>query len=90
MRRLFYIFSFMVLGLLLGTLAHAGLEIPALALVTNDFERYGDSFFWRHWGLIHGWGGIVLWAIGLILGFVAGRKFWQILYVEKRYGAPRW
>lgn len=89
MKRIFYITSFTVLGLLLATLVHAAIEIPILSLITSDFARYQDSFLWRHWSAIHGIGGAVLWGAGVFGGVIAGRRFWQILYVEKRYGTPR-
>lgn len=90
MKRYFYIAAFMVLGVLLATLSHAAIELPTLAIMTGNFAYYGDSFIWRHWSLIHGVGGKILWFVGALAGFLAGRRFWQILYVEKRYGTPRW
>lgn len=90
MKRLFYIAAFTVLGILLATLVHAALEMPALYIITSDFEHYQHSFVWEHWRIIHGWGGKLLWLLGALGGFIAGCKFWQILYVEKRYGTRRW
>lgn len=89
MKRIFYITAFAVLGLLLATLVHAAIEIPILSLITGDFARYQESFIWRYWPIIHGVSGAVLWGAGALGGVIAGRRFWQILYVEKRYGTPR-
>ncbi|OGI32000.1 MAG: hypothetical protein A3G09_02955 [Candidatus Moranbacteria bacterium RIFCSPLOWO2_12_FULL_48_12] len=90
MKRIFYIIAFMFLGLLVTQLVHAALEIPTLHLVANRYDVYGDSFVWQNWRVIHGVGGKLLSLAGLLTGFFLGRKFWQILYVEKRSGQPYW
>ena len=90
MKRLFYIGVFTFLGILLSTLVHAGIEIPLLSMMESQLEMTGRSFLADNWWLIHGWGGKLLWFSGALGGFIAGRRFWQILYVEKRYGTPRW
>ncbi len=90
MKRVFYIAAFAFLGVLLATLVHAGLEIPLLAVMEYQLEMTGRSFLLDHWGLIHGIGGKILWLCGAVMGSIAGVKFWRILYVEKRYGTPRW
>lgn len=90
MKRLLYIGAFTFLGTLLATLVHAGIEIPLLSMMESQLEMTGRSVFADHWWLIHGWGGKLLWFGGALGGFIAGRRFWRILYVEKRYGTPRW
>lgn len=90
MKKYFYIAAFTFLGLLLSFLVHAALEIPILSLVMGNYETYGDSYVWRNWSMIHAVGGKSLSLAGVIFGFFMGRTCWQILYVEKRYGTPRW
>lgn len=90
MKRFFYIVACMVLGLLLATLVHAAIEIPTLRIMTGDMAQYGDGFVWRNWKMIHGVAGNALWFGGAMFGLLLGRKWWRILYVEKRYGEPRW
>lgn len=90
MKRYFYIALCILLGLLVATMLHGLIEIPALSLITANFDTYGDSFVWRYWRVIHGVGGVVLWLAGALGGFWAGKRWWQILYIEKRYGTPRW
>ena len=90
MKRYFYIVAFMLLGYLISFLVHAGIEILILSVIMGNYEVYGDSFFWWNWTLFHRVGGILLSLGGLSLGWFLGRKFWQILYVEQRYGAPWW
>ena len=90
MKRYFYIGLFVFLGYLLSFLVHAGIEIPALALATRAVGDFGNNVIWQHWRVIHGTVGAFLSLGGLTLGWFLGRKFWQILYVEERYGTPRW
>ena len=71
-------------------LVHAAVEIPTLRIITADPALMAGNYLWQHWGLLHGVGGSVLSASFILFGFILGRKFWQILYVEKRYGTPRW
>jgi hypothetical protein len=89
MKRYIYYLCFGLLGFLIATLVHAGFEMVALATITNDLERYGGSFLWRHWVVIHQIFSASLWFAGTLAGFRLGRHFWQILYVEERYGTPR-
>ncbi len=90
MKRYFYIGAFMFLGLLVSMLVHAAVEIPTLALITADPDAMATNYVWQHWRLFHGGGGKFLSVAGILFGFFMGRKCWQILYVEKRYGTPRW
>jgi len=90
MKKYFYIAAFMFLGLLVSMLVHAAVEIPTLMLITADPDLLVSSYIWQHWWFFHGVGGRVLSLGFVILGFALGQKFWQILYVEKRYGTPRW
>ncbi len=89
MKRLLYITLFAVLGVLTATLVHAGVEIALLTVLENQLLT-GTSYLADHWWFIHGWGSKLLWLVGAVTGFLLGKKFWQILYVEKRYGTPRW
>ncbi len=90
MKQYFYIGAFTFLGFLVSMLVHAGIEIPTLALVTDEAGKNGDNIIWQNWNVIHGVVGITLSLGGVWLGCVLGRRFWRILYVEKRYGTPRW
>jgi hypothetical protein len=90
MKRYLYYACFALLGLLIATLVHAGLEILALKIITNDMATYNDGYVWQHWNLVHGSLSLVLWLLGTFGGFVLGKHFWQVLYIEQRYGKPRW
>jgi len=90
MKRYCYIGAFTVLGFLVSMVIHALVEIPTLVIIAENYDVYGSSFIWRHWWFFHGVLGKVLSIVGAMLGFFLGRKCWQVLYVEKRYGTPRW
>lgn len=90
MKRLVYIALFSFLGVLLATLLHALIEFPLLAYMADLSDLGGENWFSMHWWTLHSIAGKVLWLSGAILGSMAGKKFWRILYVEMRYGTPRW
>jgi hypothetical protein len=83
MKKVFYIGMFMILGVLLSTLVHVALEFPALASISRNLSEGGESWLWNHWWLFHDIGGMVLLIVGLVLGFLAGKKYWRIVYVKK-------
>ena len=89
MKRIVYIAAFVLLGLLLSTLLHAAIEMPTLWLITGNIEKYGQSWVWQNWQLVHGVGSAILWLLGATLGFLLGRRYWHILYIEKRFGEKR-
>jgi hypothetical protein len=80
----------MFLGFLVSLLVHAAVEIPTLAIMSRDPDTMMTNYVWQHWWLFHGVGGKVLSFAFVAFGFILGRKCWQILYVEKRFGTPRW
>lgn len=89
MKKTIYIILFAFLGLLLATLLHALIELPTLWLITGDIERYGESFVWRNWVVLHSTIAALIWVAGLGGGVWAGFRYWRILYIEERYGKPR-
>ena len=89
MKERIYIATFTFLGALSGLLLQGGLEMWALGLVALDYERFAEVFWWQNWEVIRSVGIVTLPAIGLVLGYFAGKRYWNILYVEERYGKPR-
>lgn len=83
MKKVVYITAFTVLGLLVATLVHAGVELPILHFIFTDYESYGDTFLLRHWDLVHGMGGALLWIIGVAIGFFFGHHYWHAIYGGK-------
>ena len=91
MKRAFYILCFTFLGFLLQLMVHAIVEAGVLALLLEDFDRYGLGLTWSQWYAVHHTLTLALLIVGLALGYRWGVKWWQILYVEKRYGwPPKW
>lgn len=90
MKRIIYILAFTFLGLLVSTLLHAAIEMPTLWLISGDIETYGNSFVWQHWSVLHQTVGGLLWLLGALAGYLCGRHFWRVIYIEKRYGEKRW
>jgi hypothetical protein len=85
MKRVFYIFCFTVLGLLLQLIVHSIVESGVIALLIEDFDRYGLGLSWDQWYAIHHVAGALLFLAGGILGFRGGVHWWRVIYVEKRY-----
>lgn len=91
MKRTFYIICFTLLGILVQFLVHAIAELGMIALLLKNFNVYGLGLSWRQWFAIHEALSVVLLVLGAWWGYTAGVKFWNIIYVEKRYGwPPKW
>lgn len=90
MKKGLYVFLFVIASLLVSFLVHAVLEISILWWVQNNITAASSSLIRNNWSFLHVWGGRLLWALGLIGGLYGGFRYWDILYVEKRYGQPRW
>jgi len=91
MKRLFYIACFTFLGLLLQLVLHALLEIGVISLLLRDFPRYSLGMSWDQWIIVHHVVTVILLIGGALWGYLSGVKFWNIIYVEKRYGwPPKW
>ena len=80
MKRSFYTFSFIVLGVLLQQVIHAILEIWYIGLLVNNFATYGFGLSWHTWFTIHAVYSIVLFIAGAVWGYSMGKKFWPKLY----------
>lgn len=83
-KRVIYIAAFIVLGILLQQLVHAGVEIVVINLLVTDFERYGLGLSWNAWYLIHSVVGIGLLLGGIVFGWWQGVYWWRKIYIEKR------
>ena len=80
MKRYFYIFSFIVLGVLLQQAIHAIFEIWYIGLLVNNFSTYGLGLSWDTWFTIHHVYSIVLLIAGIVWGYWMGKYFWPKLY----------
>ncbi len=89
-KRKIYVFAFTVLGLLLGFLVHAILEIIYLKLLLKDFVAYSFGLSWSELIQFHNVSFSVLIVVCGLWGFAAGKYWWQQIYVLKRLGKVRW
>ncbi len=82
-KRRIYIFLAILLGILLAVIAYALVEkahINRLLAAGEVPKQVGE-----HWYLPPSVAGIFL-VGGMMLGYVLGVRWWQIIYVEKRRG----
>jgi len=79
-KRTIYITSFTVLGILLSTIVHAGVEIPVINLLVADFDRYGLGLTWAQWFWVHHVGTVILWIAGALFGYWQGKHWWRVIY----------
>lgn len=84
MKKIIYIICFIVLGVIVQFLVHAGIEILYINLLLNNFQKYSLGLSWDQWFIVHHIGTIVLLIAGILLGFWQGIYWWKILYNNKK------
>lgn len=89
MKKTFYITMCALLGLLVSLTVHALLEIPVIYLMITDLDKRSLGLSWNQLMTIHWVYTAVLLLIGLIVGLKLGFKWWQYIYVERKY-TGRW
>lgn len=90
MKKTVYIISFTALGMLLQFLLHAFVEMWYIGLLLRDFAAFGFGLSWDDWFMIHAILTAIFFIGGATIGFYAGKKWWQIIYVEQRYKNTSW
>ena len=91
MKRIIYISSFVILGILLQHIIHTVIEIWYIKLLLSDFKKYGFGLSWNIWFIIHYVYGAILFIIGILWGYRMGMYFWPKLYDKSgkvRYPRP--
>lgn len=83
-KRCFYLSLFILLGLILQGLIHAGLEIWYLNLLMDNFDSYGLGLSWRTWVLIHHAVTILLLLLGIGFGWWQGKFWWKRIYQKNK------
>lgn len=84
MKRIIYITLFIILGILLQFLIHAGIEVWYIGLLTNNFSRYGFGFSWPQWFIIHHIATVILLVFGVWFGFWQGKYWWKRIYEKNK------
>ena len=80
MKKAAYIFSFVILGILVQFLIHALVEILYIGALLRDFPRYGLGLSWNAWVWIHHIGTVILFIAGAAAGFWQGKYWWRKIY----------
>jgi len=83
MKRIFYIFLFTCLGLLLQQIAHALIEMGYIALLLRDWSTWSFGLSYETLLLVHHVCSVLLLALGVWLGYKGGVHFWQKIYGQK-------
>jgi len=84
-KKAFYIFSCVILGILLSFILHALIVIPIIYVMIGDFEKYSFGLSWNELMIVHGIFTILLFVLGLVLGIYLGFKWWKYIYVDRKY-----
>ncbi len=82
MKKYFYIFCFIVLGLILQQILHTVVEMWYIGLLLKDFKTFGFGLSWDMWFAIHHVLTVALILAGAWWGYVMGKYFWPKLYDE--------
>ena len=85
MKRNFYIICTTFLGILLGIIVNGFVELPVIALLTFDIEKFGLGMTWEQWGVVHAIWTFITFIGGAIGGYFLGILWWRIVYVEHRH-----
>ncbi len=86
MKKIIYYITATILGILLSLLAHAAIEYVYLSqAMARGFRVKWVSFGSGAGCALPLWIQISLSLIGIIGGFLLGRRRWRIIYIEKRY-----
>jgi hypothetical protein len=80
MKKSFYIFLTIILGLMLAMIAHSLLEVWYL----DWAGRNSIEIIWSHGCAFPAYFNYGLFVIGAIGGYFLGQTWWRIVYIEKR------
>ena len=83
MKKEIYILLFIVLGILLGCILHAVIEISYINLLLVDYEKYSMNLNFSQLYTIHMIGTLVIILSGIVFGFFQGKFWWRKIYIEK-------
>ena len=66
---------FIIIGLLIGFIIHAIIEIPTIWLLTSNFEDFFISISWNTWLVIHFIYTIATEIIGILIALAIYKKY---------------
>ncbi|MDD4901380.1 MAG: hypothetical protein PHS62_04775 [Patescibacteria group bacterium] len=79
LKKAVYLAASVILGLLLGLIAHAAIEMKYLALA--DSRGWAVNFYYGC--ALPIWLQILIWLAGVVGGYFLGSWWWRKLYVER-------
>lgn len=82
MKKTTYILLFTLLGLGVSFLIHAVIELAVVFLLVTDFDTWSLGLSWNSWFAIHSIGVIALGIAGLLFGYIQGKHWWNVVYIE--------
>ena len=85
MKKIVYLITFVILGVVIQFLIHAVVEIWYINLLLQDFSRYDLGLTWEQWFMIHHLSSIILLIIGMVFGFWQGKFWWRRIYEQDKY-----
>ena len=81
MKRLIYIVSWVVLGLLLSFLAHAFIEITYINFaLSRGMVLVDQTAFGRGYCVLPNWLQLLLPVLGAVGGYASGKFFWRVKF----------
>jgi hypothetical protein len=89
-KKKFYIFTFSVLGIVLGLFIAELTQLIYLKLLLSDFTTYSFGLSWGDLGQFYYFFSTLLVTACGLWGFAAGKYWWRQIYVLKKFGAYRW
>ncbi|MBI2610113.1 hypothetical protein HYW53_02965 [Candidatus Giovannonibacteria bacterium] len=90
MKRTIYLIASTLLGLLLSFIAHAVIEIFYIKYaLSNGIQLENQTAFGFGYCVLPLWLQALLLAAGLIGGYLLGRCWWRIVYIEHRHWSFR-
>jgi hypothetical protein len=90
MKRSFYIFMTVILGLLLSFILHALIEMLYINhLISIGKLPQGSYPLGLYWCALPDWTYYSLLVLGIVGGYFLGVNWWRIVYIEKRHWKNR-
>ncbi len=85
MKKKIYIILSTFLFLLLGTLFVFLVEFLVIKIMISDFDKYSFGLTWSTLMLVRNIFSILVFVVFSILGYFVGQKWWNYVYVDKKY-----
>ena len=81
-----YILTTILFALLISTLIHGFVEKFYIDLLLNDFDTWSFGMTWNTLNKVHTIFTSLMLLAGVIVGYVLGKRWWRIVYIERKKG----